>query len=167
MAITHPQRSEDPGYRTDTIAVRDERRVGGGLRIFQVLAAIAGGALFALGLAAVFQVDFGDRWFQTSADVAGFGFSAVAAIAALLLGGAILVSTLADQDRGGTAFAGLLSLVVGIAGLIFQDNAANDVQVDRSTASLFIVLGAAAFVLALVPWWSRRRTVVDGRVEAR
>ncbi len=167
MAITHPRRTQDPGYRTDAVAVRDERRAGGGLRIFQVLAAIAGGALFALGLAAVFQVDFADRWFQTSAEVAGFGFSAVAALAALLLGGAILVSTLADQDRGGTAVAGLLTLVAGIAGLIVQDRAANDVQVDRSTASLFIVLGAAAFVLALVPWWSRRRTVVDGRVEAR
>ena len=148
------------------VAVRDERRVGGGLRLFQVLAALCGAALFALGLAAVFQVDFGDQWFRTSADVAGFGFSAVAAIAALLLGGVILVATLADQDRGSASFAGLITLVVGIAGLIVQDNAERDVQVDRSTAALFIFLGAAVFVLALVPWWSRRRTVVDRRVDA-
>lgn len=165
MATTHPHRSDDGLYREEAVAVRDDRRAGGGLRIFQLLAALCGGALFALGLAAVFQVDFGESWARTTAEVAGFGFSAVAAIAALVMGGVILVATLADQDRGGASFAGLVTMVIGIAGLVVQDNAERDVQVDGRTASLFLVLGAAVFVLALVPWWSRRRTTyVDQRV---
>ena len=35
-------------------------------------------------------------------------------IAAILLGGAILVCTLADQDRGSAAFVGLITLATGI-----------------------------------------------------
>ena len=163
MATTHPQR---PVYRSEAAAVREDRPAASGLRIFQVLAALCGAALFALGLAAVFQVDFGDQWARTTAEVAGFGFSAVAAVAALLLGGVVLVATLTDQDRASASFAGLLTLVAGIAGLIVQDNATSDWQVDRSTAGLFVFLGAAVFVLALVPWWTRRRTTyVDRRVD--
>ncbi len=167
MAITHERRTIQPGYGAETVAVREVRPAASGLRIFQILAALCGAALFALGLAAVFQVDFGDGWLRTTADVAGFGFSAVAAVAALVMGGVILVATLADQDRGSASFAGLLTLIVGIVGFIVQDNAETDVQVDGRAATLFVALGAAVFVLAMVPWWSRRRTtVVDRRVDA-
>lgn len=166
MTYAQPDRTTEPRPAAETVAVAEERRAGGGWRIFQLLAAAAGAALFALGLAAVFQVDFGERWLQTTAEVAGIGFGAVAAIAAVLLGGAILVATLADQDRGSASAAGLVTLVVGIAGFVVQDNADADVQVDGSTATLFVAVGAVVFVLALVPWWSRRRRVVGRRADA-
>ncbi|WP_421120694.1 hypothetical protein ACE2AJ_05150 [Aquihabitans daechungensis] len=128
-----------------------------GLRVFQIVSALAGAVLFVFGLIAVFQVDFGADLLDTSAEVGGFGFSAVSAIAAILLGGAILVSTLADQDRGGTAFVGLITIALGIAALVVEGQAESDLQVDNRSAGLFIVAGAVAFVCSLVPWWSRRR----------
>jgi hypothetical protein len=136
-----------------------DRTTTSGLRVFQVLAAIAGAVLFVMGLIAVFDVDWGDAWLRTTAEVGGFGFSAAAAVAALVLGAAILIATLADQDRGSAAAIGLVTLAVGIVGLVLQDEADADVQVDTGTATLFLVLGAAVFVLSLVPWWSRRRPV--------
>ena len=128
-----------------------------GLRIFQIASAIAGAVLFVIGLLAVFDVDFGLDLLDTSAVVAGFGFSAAAAIAAILLGGAILATTLADQDRGGTAFAGLITIGVGIAGLVIDGQTDTGIQVDRDAAGLFIIVGAVVFACSLVPWWSRRR----------
>jgi hypothetical protein len=142
------------------VAERVETRptaASAGLRIFQIVSALAGAALFVLGLLAVFKVDFGADLLDTSAEVAGFGFSAVAAIAAILLGGAILVSTLADQDRGGAAFVGLVTIALGIAALIVDGQSQADLQVDRQSAGLFIVIGAIVFVCSLVPWWSHRR----------
>lgn len=128
-----------------------------GLRIFQIASAIAGAVLFVFGLMAIFKVDFGADLLDTSASVAGYGFSAVAAIAAILLGGAILVSTLADQDRGGSAFVGLITIALGIAALVVEGQPDTQVQVDNRSAGLFIIIGAVVFVCSLVPWWSRRR----------
>jgi hypothetical protein len=128
-----------------------------GLRVFQIASAIAGGILFVFGLLAIFKVDFGADLLDTSATVAGYGFSAVAAIAAILLGGAILVSTLADQDRGGAAFVGLITIALGIAALVIEGQPDADLQVDNRSAGLFIIIGAVVFVCSLVPWWSRRR----------
>lgn len=128
-----------------------------GLRIFQIVSALAGAVLFGIGLAAVFKVDFGAGLLDTSGEVAGYGFSAVGAVAAILLGGAILVSTLADQDRGSAAFVGLVTLAVGIAALVVEGQSESDLQVDNRSAGLFIVLGAIVFVCSLVPWWGRRR----------
>jgi hypothetical protein len=128
-----------------------------GLRIFQIASGLAGLALFGLGLAAVFEVDFGAGLLDTTAEVAGFGFSAAGAIAAILLGGATMATAFADQDRGGTAFVGLITIAVGIAALVAEGQATSDVQVDNRSAGLFIVLGAVAFVCSLVPWWGRRR----------
>jgi hypothetical protein len=145
------------GQPVRQVQVERDRTAGVGLRAFQILAALGGGILFALGLLAVFDVDFANA-LDTSAEVGGFGFSAVAAVAALVLGGAILASTLADQDRGGTAMLGLVTLIVGIVGFVVEDNASADVQVDGRAAALFVILGAAVFVLSLVPWWTRRRT---------
>ena len=149
----------DPAGRP-VVAERVEERptaASAGLRIFQIASAIAGAALFIIGLVAVFKVDFGADLLDTSASVAGFGFSAAAAIAAILLGGAILVSTLADQDRGGAAFVGLVTIAVGIAALIAEGQTDQDLQVDNRSAGLFIVVGAVVFLCSLVPWWSRRR----------
>ncbi len=128
-----------------------------GLRVFQIASAIAGGVLFVFGLMAIFKVDFDADVLDTSASVAGYGFSAVAAIAAILLGGATLVSTLADQDRGSSAFVGLITIALGIAALVVEGQSESDLQVDNRSAALFITLGAVVFVCSLVPWWSRRR----------
>ena len=128
-----------------------------GLRIFQIISALAGAALFILGILAIFNVDFGANLLDTSASVAGYGFSAAGAIAALLLGGVILVATMADQDRGGAAFIGLLTIAVGIAALIADGQTDAQVEVDNRSAGLFIALGAVVFVCSLVPWWSNRR----------
>lgn len=128
-----------------------------GLRIFQIAAAIAGAVLFVIGLLAVFDVNFDMDLLDTTAVVAGFGFSAAAAIAAILLGGGILASTLADQDRGSAAFVGLITIAVGIAGLIIDGRVDTGVQVDRDAAALFIIVGAVVFGCSLAPWWSRRR----------
>jgi predicted anti-sigma-YlaC factor YlaD len=149
---------DTPGEPVRAVRTDETRRSGSGLRVFQLLAAAGGAVLFALGLFAVFEVDFGDGWARTTGEVAGLGFGAITAIAAIVLGGAILVATLADQDRAGAALAGLITLVVGIAGFVVQDNADADLQVDGGTAALFVAIGAAVFVLSLVPWWSRRRT---------
>jgi hypothetical protein len=149
----------DAGRRpVEQVDVHHQPRAASSLRAFQLLAALGGAALFALGLLAVFEVDFGAGWLRTTAEVGGFGFSAVAAVAALVLGGATLAAALADQDRGSTAFLGMATLVVGIAGLVVQDSAVEGVQVDGRAATLFIALGAAIFVVSLVPWWSTRRT---------
>lgn len=143
--VTHAEVTEQP------------TAASAGLRVFQLVSALAGAVLFGLGLVAVFDVDFGAPLLDTTAEVAGFGFSAAAAIAAILLGGAILVSTLADQDRGGTAFVGLVTIAIGIAALVAEGQASSDVQVDNRSAGLFVVVGAVAFVCSLVPWWGRRR----------
>ena len=50
-----------------------------------------------------------------------------------------------------------LVLAAGIAGMVFNDEPTSDVQVDASTATLFIALGAIGFVCSLIPWWSGRR----------
>jgi len=135
------------------------------LRIFQVLTAAVGAVLFVLGLIAVFRVDFGAGMFETSGAVADFGFSPALAIAAILLGGATMAAALAAQDRGLAAFVGLLTVVVGIAALILEGEIPETVGVDRRSALLFVVLGAATFVLSLIPWWSgRRRTTQVERV---
>lgn len=128
-----------------------------GLRVFQIASAVAGAALFVIGLLAVFDVNFDLDLLDTTAVVAGFGFSAAAAIAAILLGGAILATTLADQDRGSSAFVGLITIAVGIAGLVIDGRVDTGVQVDRDAAALFIIVGAVVFVCSLVPWWSRRQ----------
>jgi len=134
-----------------------------GLRIFQVISAVAGAVLFVFGLLAVFKVDFGADLLDTTAAVAGFGFSAAAAIAAILFGGAILVSTLADQDRGGAAFVGLITIAIGIGARVAEGQADSGIQVDNRSAGLFIVAGAVVFFCSLVPWWSRRRVVTVAR----
>jgi len=133
------------------------------LRLFQIASAAAGAVLFVAGLLAVFKVDFGADLLDTSASVGGFGFSAAAAIAAILLGGAILVSTLADQDRGGAAFVALVTIAIGIAALVADGQSDSGVQVDRRSAGLFIIVGAVVFVCSLVPWWSRRRVATTVR----
>lgn len=159
MTNTYPD--GQPIQQVRPVAV-DERptAASAGLRIFQIVSAIAGSVLFVMGLIAIFKVDFDVSLLDTTADVAGFGFSAAAALAALLLGGIILVATLADQDRGSAAVAGLLTLTVGIAALIIDGQSDAEIQVDNRTAGLFIVIGALVFVMSLVPWWSRRRAVV-------
>lgn len=140
------------GYEVE----RHERPAGNALRVFQALAAVAGGLLFVGGLIAVFRVDFGAGFFDTSGEVLGFGFSPALAVAAIVLGGATMVAALADQDRGSAAVLGMLTLLVGIAALVLEGEIAQDVDVDRRSAGLFVVLGAIVFVLSLVPWWSGR-----------
>lgn len=125
------------------------------LRIFQALTGIAGAVLFVAGLVAVFGVDFGGGLLDTSASVMGIGFSPVAAIAAIVLGGAILVAAVADQDRGGAGIAGLVTLLAGVAALV-AERQVDGATVDRGSAALFITVGAVVFVLSLVPWWSGR-----------
>jgi len=127
------------------------------LRIFQVLTGAAGAALAVFGLVAVFRVDFNPGFFETSGSVADFGFSPALAVAAILLGGATMVAAFAAQDRGTAAFLGLLTVIVGIAALVLEGEIPESVGVDRRSALLFVVFGAAIFVLALIPWWSGRR----------
>lgn len=149
----------DPSGRPVAVQQVEDRPTvaSAGLRIFQIASAIAGAALFVIGLLAVFDVDFGADLLDTTAVVADFGFSAAAAIAAILLGGGILAATLADQDRGSAAFVGLATIAVGIAGLVIDGRTDTGVQVDRDAASLFIAVGAIVFACSLMPWWSRRR----------
>lgn len=149
----------------DDRIVERTRRGAPALRIFQVLTAAVGAVLFVAGLVAVFRVDFGVGFFETSGAAADFGFSPALAIAAILLGGATMVAALAAQDRGSAAFVGLLTVAVGIAALVLEGEIPESVGVDRRSALLFVVLGAAIFVLSLIPWWSgRRRTVTAERV---
>lgn len=133
------------------------------LRVFQIVSALAGAALFVLGLVAIFDVDFGADLTDSTAAVSGYGFSAVAAIAALLAGGAILAATLADEDRSSAALAGLVTIALGIAGFVIDGQTDPSVQVDRRSAGLFVAVGAIVFVCSLVPWWGRRRVVHDLR----
>ena len=153
-----PQAAGEP-----PVVEQDHRVVGGGLRILQFLAGAAGAVLFVMGLIAVFRVDFGVSLVETTAAVAGFGFSAAMAIAAIVLGGAVMASAFADQDRGGTAFVGLVTLLVGIVGLIAEGQIPDEVGVDTRSAALFVGIGAVVFVLALMPWWSRRRVTTAVR----
>lgn len=143
--------------------VQHDRAGSPALRIFQVLTGAVGAVLFVGGLVAVFRVDFGAGFFETSGAVAGFGFSPALALAAIVLGGAIMAAALAAGDRGAAAIVGLLTLIVGIVALVAEAEIPEEVGVDRRSALLFVVLGAAAFVLSLVPWWSgrRRTTRVD------
>lgn len=127
-----------------------------GLRIFQAVAALVGAAVFLIGLLGVFDVDFDAGFLKLSGEVASFGVSPAVAIGAVVLGALLLVVTLADQDRGSAALVSFLVLAAGIAGLVFDDKPTSDFQVDGSTASLFVVLGAIAFLCSLVPWWSGR-----------
>jgi len=145
----------EPGQRATAVETRPTAG-SAGLRVFQIVSAIAGAVLFGFGLAAVFDVDFGAGLLDTTGLVAGYGFSPAAAIAAILLGGAVLISTLADQDRGSAAFVGLITIALGIAALVAEGQA-SDFEVDDKTAALFIVAGAVVFVCSLVPWWGRRR----------
>lgn len=148
----------------DDIIIREERRypteepavANQGLRVFQLIAAAAGAVLFAFGLVAALRVDFGAPFFETSGTVLGTGFSGAAAIAAILLGGAVLATAIGDQDRGSTAFIGLVVLLVGIAGFVVEDQAIDGVEVDRDAAVLFLIAGTVAFVASLVPWWTAR-----------
>ncbi len=140
---------------TEPVAIQDERRAPSGFRVFQVLAAVAGAVLFVMGIIAVFRVDFGSGFLDTSAEVGGFGFSPALAVAAILLGGAVMVTSLADQDRGATAFFGLLTLAAGLVALVLDGE--DQVGVDRQSALMFVMVGAVVFVLSLLPWWSRRR----------
>jgi predicted anti-sigma-YlaC factor YlaD len=134
------------------------------LRVFQFLAAAAGVVLFLFGLVAVFRVDFGAHFLTTSAEVLNVAFSPAAAIAAIVLGAIIMVTTLADQDRSSAAVAGMVTLLVGIAALVLAEQKSASYSVAKSTAVLFVVIGAVVFVLSLVPWWSsRRRTTVTRR----
>jgi hypothetical protein len=154
----------DRPLEREGVVVEEERRyvterpptADHGLRVFQLIAAVAGATLFLIGLVAVFRVDFGARFFESSGDVAGIGFSAAAAIAGVLLGGTLLATALGDQDRGSTAFIGLLVLLVGIAGFIVEDQGLEEVDVDRNAAVLFVIVGAVAFVASLIPWWTTR-----------
>ena len=152
-----PAAPSDPAAQP--LTAREARRSPSVFRAFQVLAAAGGAILFVMGIVAVFRVEFGAGFFETSGSVAGFGFSPALAIACVLLGGAILATSLADQDRGGTAFAALLTLAVGIGALVLEGGA-DQVGVDRQSALLMVVIGAIVFVLSLLPWWSRRRLVV-------
>jgi hypothetical protein len=148
----------------EDVIVREERRYPAeeptvatqGLRVFQLVAGAAGAVLFAFGLVAALRVDFGAPFFETSGTVFGTGFSGATAIVAILLGGALLATAIGDQDRGSTAFIGLVVLLVGIAGFAIEDQAIDDVQVDRDAAVLFLIVGAVAFVSSLVPWWTAR-----------
>jgi len=137
--------------------VQQTTRGNPALRIFQVLTGAAGAALAIFGLAAVFRVDFNAGFVETSGSVADFGFSPALAVAAILLGGATMVAAFAAQDRGTAAFLGLLTVIVGIAALALEGEIPESVGVDRRSALLFVVFGAAIFVLALIPWWSGRR----------
>src|SRR5699024_9171801 len=109
------------------------------------LAAAAGGVLFVFGLTAVFRVDFSADLLDNTAVVAGFGFSAVGAIAAILLGGAILATALGDQDRALAGFIGLLTLLGGIAALVVEGQIYDEFDVVRRSAGLFMVIGAIVF----------------------
>lgn len=158
------QQDPYPPRRGESYEVEVQDSPGGNsLRVFQFLTAAIGAILFVIGLLAVFQVSFsGSALLDTTGAVAGFGFSAVSAIAALVLGAGLLIAALADQSRSTASVIAFLSIAVGIAGLIINDQAAAEVTVDRDSAALFIVLGALAFVFSLIPWWSgrQRRTVV-------
>lgn len=136
---------------------------GAVLRVAQVIAGLAGAILFVMGVIAVARVDFGASLVETSGSVGGFGFSAVMALAAILLGAITLVTAFADQDRGSTAIIGIITLLVGVGALIAEGQIPEEVNVDRRSAMLFIVLGAVAFVASLVPWFTVRRSVEPTR----
>lgn len=152
-----PTNYQVPQQPTSYEVQQQDEPTGQGLRIFQILTAVTGAVLFVAGLVAVFRVDFGVGFFDTTGDVAGFGFSPALAIAAVLLGGFTMAAALADQDRGSTAFIGLLTLLVGIGAMVAGEQIPEDVDIDRRAAGLFVALGAVIFVLSLIPWWGRRR----------
>ena len=158
QVAAQPTADAEPGAQV----VQDTTVGSPALRIFQVLTGAAGAVLFVLGLIAVFRVDFGAGMFETSGAVVDFGFSPALAIAAILLGGATMAAALAAQDRDGGR-VGLLTVAVGIAALILEGEIPETVGVDRRSALLFVVLGAAIFVLSLIPWWSGRRRTTTVR----
>lgn len=149
----HNTPSAPPGPVADVV-VQDRHP---SLRIFQVLTGVACGALFIIGLFAVVRVDFGAGWLRVSGEVLGLGFSPVAAIAALILGGIGLIAAFADQDRGGTGLVGLITLGAGIAVMVMADEGVDGATVDRDSGILFLVIGVIVFALSLVPWWGGRR----------
>jgi hypothetical protein len=157
--MTYQQHST--GHFEQPAAARVDTRdthTGNALRVFQFLAAAGGAVLFVMGLIAVFRVDFGAGFLDTSGSVAGFGFSPAAAVAAIVLGGGIMAAALAAQDRATTAVLGLLTVLVGIGAMVASGEV-EGVQVDRDAALMFVVLGAAVFVLGLLPWVAGRRRV--------
>lgn len=127
-----------------------------GLRVFQLIAAASGAVLFVTGLVAAFRVDYDAGFLDTSGVVMDLGFSPLAALLAIALGAGTLVASLADEDRGGTAGLGVLTIVAGIVLLILDDTGTG--TTDCGSALLFIVVGTIAFVAALIPWWGARRT---------
>jgi hypothetical protein len=140
---------------------REVSTVGGARRLLQLLAGAAGAVLFVMGIVAIFRIDTAAPLLDTTTAVAGFGFSAVTAVAAILLGGATMAAALADQDRGGTAMVGLLTVLAGIVALFVEGQVPERVGVERDSALLFVGVGAAVFLLSMVPWWRRRRVVID------
>lgn len=132
------------------------------LRLCRALAAVASVLLLAAGLLGAARVDFSQGFLRTSGGVAGFGFTPVVAVVAILLGGMAAVTTLADQDRTGSLVVGVLTLLVGAA-LIAFDGWADGVDLDEATGVLFLIVGAMVTCLALVPRRSRgrRRAVAE------
>lgn len=163
MTDVRPERAQPVQPVTDrpTVVEQETRpTASAGWRVFQLLAAVAGGFLFGVGLVGIFRVDFDAGFLEATAQVLGFALSPMTAVAAILLGGAVLVSALADQDRGSTAFLGLFTLLAGVVGLAVEGEIEQSVGVDRRAALLFVAVGAAVFLLSLVPWWSNRRRTV-------
>lgn len=166
MTDVHPHRGQQvqPGVDPGVVVERDARPTASAAwRVFQLLAAAAGGFLFGVGLVGIFRVDFDAGFLEATAQVLGFALSPMTAVAAVLLGGAVLVSALADQDRGATAFIGLLTLIAGVVGMAVEGEIDQSVGVDRRAALLFVAVGAIVFLLSLVPWWSNRRRTVTLR----
>lgn len=151
MALTQPFRHESDVVYTEPV-VRSRP-------ILPAVAAVIGGAMFLVGLVAVFRVDFGGDLLATTGTVVGFGFSPVLAIATVLLGGAALVAAISDRDSGSTAFVGLLTIVVAIVGLMLNGRMIADtlVSVDRQALLALALAGAGLFLVGLMPWWTVRR----------
>lgn len=154
--MTSPEPDPNRRVAQERVVVQDVETTGNALRIFQLVTAAVGAALFVLGLLAVFQVDFGVGWLKLSGEVADLAFSPAVAIGCIVLGAALLGATLSDQDRSGAALVSFLVLAAGIAGMVIDDDPTADIQVDPSTATVLIVLGAIGFVCSMIPWWSGR-----------
>jgi uncharacterized membrane protein len=159
MTDLRPDRTDEPTAHPRRTTVTERDHGGAGLRVFQLLTAAAGAVLFVFGLLAIFRADFDAGMVEASAAVAGFAFSPLTAVAAILLGGAVMVAALADQDRGAAGFLGLLTLVAGVVALVVEGEIDESIGVDRRSALLFVGIGAIVFVLSLVPWWTARRRV--------
>lgn len=151
------------GLRSDTDVVYEAPAVRENW-IFPMIAGALGVAVFLVGLVAVFRVSFEGNLFATTGEVMGYGFSAVLAVATLLLGGGTLIAAIADRDQGATAFMGILTMVLAIVAMIANGRVVEQtaISVDREAALALAVAGAAIFIVGLVPWVSvrRRQTVV-------